>query len=908
MAYKSSGQGTGTSASPAATLAGGAPAAGDIIIFAFSADYTTDDGVGPTGFTKLDGGVLGAPDGQMYYVGWKRATGSEGATFTGACASDDWACFVVSFDGRHATDPPTIGTITDNTSSNPTPITVTAPGVTAVDGDDLLMFAFPDHGPDASSFGSWIAGFTERADIGANFAHVGAATAENVSSGSTGNKTVTYTLTSGSAGWAAGLVRIPKGDTSTIAQADVLFRKDDGSETTATNAASQGSNVTHPLGTNLRPRFLLQATGDPLSYPYTLRYELNGSGGYLPVPTSGTPQFPVVEGTAESSVNTAGTSHAVTLPAGIVDSDLVLITMDIGSTSATLNSLTDWSEILDESAANGLKVLRYTGSGVPSNPTFTSSASTRSASIAWRISNADKSVTPQIGTTATGTSTTPNPPSVSPSGGTLNYLFIAFYGAAGEEADDDTWSDTPPTNYTPSPPLQKACGTVGTNLGGMIAAASRQLNTGSAEDPGTFAKDTSAAWRAQTICIHPKPVPVFISASSNITSGGEATTQQMTGGTGSFTAGRMWDDENGSDNTDIGNNNNAEFEWCVQAQSPAVNTDIVRLRVYKGSVALNSYTTLTWTIGTPGGGSVTLTAATGSFGITGQAASLKFNRKLTAAQGSFTHTGQDASLKLNRRLAAAQAAFALAGQDASLKVARKLTAAQGSFAVNGQDASLKVARSLPAAQGSFAISGQNATLKHDRKLSVGQGSFAIAGQDASIKAARILSAGQGSFSLTGQDATLRIGRTLTASAGSYAINGQNAGLRVNRLLGASHGSFAINGQAATFNVGRTLLASVGTFTVNGQDATLRYARRLVAGEGSFSLAGQAAQLLFARRIAAAEGAYSLVGQAASIAFARRLAAAHGSYALTGIAATLTLSGATQGSPSYYRRFILARRG
>jgi len=213
--------------------------------------------------------------------------------------------------------------------------------------------------------------------------------------------------------------------------------------------------------------------------------------------------FPVVESTAKSSVNTAGQSHAVTLPASIAATDLVLITMDIGSTLATLNALTDWGEILDESAANGLKILWYTGAGVPSNPTFTSSANTRSASIAWRISGANKTITPQIGSTATGTSATPDPPASAAPGSTKDYLFIAFAGMAGEEADDDTWGNTPPTNYLPNPPLQKSCGIAGTNLGGLIVAASRQFNTGSAQDPGTFGVDVSAAWRAQTIMVHP---------------------------------------------------------------------------------------------------------------------------------------------------------------------------------------------------------------------------------------------------------------------------------------------------------------------------------------------------------------------------------------------------------------------
>lgn len=214
---------------------------------------------------------------------------------------------------------------------------------------------------------------------------------------------------------------------------------------------------------------------------------------------------PVVAGTAETAVSTAGTSHAITLPANISAGDLVLITMDIGSTSATLNTLTDWAELLDENSANGLKILYYSGAGVPGNPTFTSSASTRSASIAWRITGAEVPATqpPEIGTTASGSSTTPDPPAVTPTGGSKDYLFIAFLGRGGEEADDDTWATASPANYLPDPPLQKACGTVGTNLGGMIAAASRQV-TAASDDPGTFTIATGA-WRAQTIAVHPLP-------------------------------------------------------------------------------------------------------------------------------------------------------------------------------------------------------------------------------------------------------------------------------------------------------------------------------------------------------------------------------------------------------------------
>lgn len=210
-----------------------------------------------------------------------------------------------------------------------------------------------------------------------------------------------------------------------------------------------------------------------------------------------------VVSTAETAVSTAGTSHLLTMPASIAAGDLVLVTMDIGSTSATVNALAGWTEILDEASANGLKIMWYTGAGVPSAPTFVTSASTRSATIVWRITGADKSITPQIGTTSTGTSLNPAPPASASISVTKGYLFVTFVGMAGEEADDDTWGNTPPTNYLPSPPLQKACGTVGTNLGGLIVAASRVLTTGSTETPGTFNVDVSAAYRAQTVTVHP---------------------------------------------------------------------------------------------------------------------------------------------------------------------------------------------------------------------------------------------------------------------------------------------------------------------------------------------------------------------------------------------------------------------
>jgi hypothetical protein len=141
-----------------------------------------------------------------------------------------------------------------------------------------------------------------------------------------------------------------------------------------------------------------------------------------------------------------------------------------------------------------------------SSTTFTASAVTRTAAIAYLISGAENPATqaPEIGTTASGSSTTPDPPTTTPTGGAKDYLWIACLSRAGEEADDDTWATASPTNFTPDPPLQKACGVAGTNLGGIVAAASFESNAASM-NPATFTIATGA-WRAQTIAVHPASV------------------------------------------------------------------------------------------------------------------------------------------------------------------------------------------------------------------------------------------------------------------------------------------------------------------------------------------------------------------------------------------------------------------
>ena len=213
---------------------------------------------------------------------------------------------------------------------------------------------------------------------------------------------------------------------------------------------------------------------------------------------------PAVAAVVEGGLTANGTNLAVTLPGGGAATDEYIVIIAKGSVSCTINALANWTEILDEAVASGLAVIRYTGTGVPSNPTFVQSVASRSVWCAYRITGADKSITPEIGTTATGTSTTPDPPSRAVTGGPKDILALAFFSMTGavEVADTDVLVTTFPSNYT-SGQVEKTGGTGGTNLSGGLGAAARQVSATSSENPGTFTQNASRGWRANTLVIHP---------------------------------------------------------------------------------------------------------------------------------------------------------------------------------------------------------------------------------------------------------------------------------------------------------------------------------------------------------------------------------------------------------------------
>lgn len=102
------------------------------------------------------------------------------------------------------------------------------------------------------------------------------------------------------------------------------------------------------------------------------------------------------------------------------------------------------------------------------------------------------------GGSASGDSSAANPPSLSPSWGSDDNLWIAL---AGHAASSDNAFSAAPTNYT-------GFVNTGTSSGGSaasIGSGTRNL-TASSEDPGTFSVNNNRWWAATTVAIRPSAV------------------------------------------------------------------------------------------------------------------------------------------------------------------------------------------------------------------------------------------------------------------------------------------------------------------------------------------------------------------------------------------------------------------
>lgn len=210
-------------------------------------------------------------------------------------------------------------------------------------------------------------------------------------------------------------------------------------------------------------------------------------------PSAGTP--------VATNFDTSVTSMPVTLPATINSGDLLVALVEVRN-SGTWTKPTGWSDISTLSQLGGGSVGRLNGfykisdgTEAGTTPTWTASTGTTAIWQSIRVTSWH-GTTPPEATTASGDATNANPPSLTPSWGADDDLWIAV---AGNAATGDT------TGFTAAPTNYGSLQSNGASSGGStanIATGTRQLNATS-EDPGTFTPSSNRFWTAATIAVRP---------------------------------------------------------------------------------------------------------------------------------------------------------------------------------------------------------------------------------------------------------------------------------------------------------------------------------------------------------------------------------------------------------------------
>lgn len=204
--------------------------------------------------------------------------------------------------------------------------------------------------------------------------------------------------------------------------------------------------------------------------------------------------FPVVESVTPSNFANA-TSHLVAMPATVNVGDL-LIALIATDGVASVTTPANWNSLHSSAtAANRLGSYYKIAVGDEDGTTvdFVTSATETMAAQVYRISNWHGTTPPEIGAPASAGSGDPDPPSLIPSWGAADTLWLAEYGS-----DAVSTATAYPTDYTDG--ITASAGGAGQC---SIGSARRNLNATS-DNPGTFTvTDNTKAWVAQTIAIQP---------------------------------------------------------------------------------------------------------------------------------------------------------------------------------------------------------------------------------------------------------------------------------------------------------------------------------------------------------------------------------------------------------------------
>lgn len=212
--------------------------------------------------------------------------------------------------------------------------------------------------------------------------------------------------------------------------------------------------------------------------------------------------FPNIESITPTAFGSNATAHLVAMPATVNSGD-VLVCLFGNDGTATVSTPGGWSAGFSQDGGGLLRGSLFfkvaDGSEGGTTVDFVTSASERAAALVYRVSGASGLV--ENGTAvSTGTTASPDPPSLAPSWGAKDTLWLVFLTM------NSGFTLTLPTNYTNSQTVDSGLGPAGC----QITSGERELNTAS-EDPGAFPGGDAGPFVINTIGIEPG------SAGTNVT-------------------------------------------------------------------------------------------------------------------------------------------------------------------------------------------------------------------------------------------------------------------------------------------------------------------------------------------------------------------------------------------------------
>lgn len=205
---------------------------------------------------------------------------------------------------------------------------------------------------------------------------------------------------------------------------------------------------------------------------------------------------PVVEATNTGSNASLSTTQTLNLPTGIQAGDLLVMAVGLlGNVTTSWPSGWNVIKVLQVST-NQLEIAWREADGTEgATINITTGSTTRNGHVSYRISGAeDPSTQPPQASTGViqeADSANPDPDSLTPTGGSKDYLWIAA------ESNNGSSTTAAPTNYT-----LVSGGTGGGGGGANCGTGHRQL-TASSTDPGTFTLSGNQNWTAVTVAVHP---------------------------------------------------------------------------------------------------------------------------------------------------------------------------------------------------------------------------------------------------------------------------------------------------------------------------------------------------------------------------------------------------------------------